>query len=86
MDNFSSLLFAGLITGLVGWLCLKSFSKFWPKSGKMGVNLEVVACPQCGEIVPKIRKPANTKQLLWGGWTCSNCGAEMDKYGTKIKS
>jgi predicted RNA-binding Zn-ribbon protein involved in translation (DUF1610 family) len=84
MDNFSSLLFAGLIFGLVGWLCLKGFSKFWPKSGKMGVNLEVVACPQCGEVVPKIRKPANTKQLLWGGWTCSNCGTEMDKYGSKI--
>jgi hypothetical protein len=21
---------------------------------------------------------------MWGGWTCSNCGCEMDKWGTEI--
>lgn len=26
------------------------------------------------------------RQTLWGGWTCDNCGIEMDKFGTDISS
>jgi hypothetical protein len=28
-----------------------------------------------------IRMPASKDEMLWGGWTCSNCGARLDKYG-----
>ncbi len=42
-------------------------------------------CPQCGAPFPKFRKPANRRQLLWGGWTCSNCGSEMDRHGRKVE-
>ena len=55
----------------------------FPKQGKMGINIEPVSCPDCGKKAPKIRKPKNRKQLLWGGWTCEECGCEMDKYGKK---
>ena len=58
--------------------------KFWPKSGKMGINLEPVNCPDCDEELPPTRKPANIRQLLWGGNTCPACGCELDKYGSKI--
>ena len=50
---------------------------------KFGVNLAEVACPECGSIQPKIRKPQNLRQTLWGGSTCV-CGCELDKYGNKI--
>jgi hypothetical protein len=41
-------------------------------------------CPDCGEALPRIRKPANRQQALWGGTTCPKCGCEMDRHGKKI--
>jgi hypothetical protein len=55
-------------------------SKYW------GVNLNPVSCPNCHQRVPYIRSPASMRQALWGGWTCSGCGVEMDKWGTDISS
>jgi DNA-directed RNA polymerase subunit RPC12/RpoP len=40
-----------------------------------------VACPRCGTQPPAFRRPTSTRQMLWGGWTCSNCGAELDRRG-----
>jgi hypothetical protein len=42
-------------------------------------------CPGCGEPLPKFRKPANSKQALWGGWTCPKCGCQIDRKGNKIE-
>ena len=43
-----------------------------------------LCCPVCDEPLPKMRPPASRRQLLWGGWTCVCCGAELDKYGRKL--
>lgn len=40
-----------------------------------------VKCPSCGREQPKMRKPANMQQAMWGGFTCVGCGAEMDARG-----
>jgi hypothetical protein len=56
----------------------------WPKGGKSGINLSKVFCPKCAEPMPRIRRPKNERQRLWGGWTCRKCGCEMDKYGVDI--
>lgn len=53
----------------------------WPREGPMGINLKRTYCPRCGHRVPRWRRPADGRQALWGGWTCSRCGCEMDKYG-----
>ena len=74
-----------LILGLLA-VTLLLLLKFWPKSGKLGINLNEVVCPECNEPAPKVRKPKNKRQLLWGGWSCEKCGTEMDKYGTKVNS
>jgi hypothetical protein len=42
-------------------------------------------CPNCGELFPRFRKPANRSQALWGGSTCAKCGCEVDRRGRKIK-
>ena len=55
------------------------------KSGEMGINREPVYCPKCGERAPEVRKPRNTKQLLWGGWTCNKCACEFDKWGKELQ-
>ncbi len=51
---------------------------------KWGVNTARVECFKCGATAPIVRKPANLKQFLWGGWTCTNCGSEMDKWGKEV--
>ena len=52
--------------------------------GKMGINLARTKCPRCGTLAPLFRKPTSLKQMLWGGWTCTNCGCEMDTWGREI--
>lgn len=49
--------------------------------GEMGINLKRVICCQCGADVPAIRKPKDKEEFMWGGWTCGNCGQQMDKWG-----
>ncbi len=55
------------------------------KKSKWGINTKKVFCPNCNEEQPKVRKPKNLRQFLWGGFTCNNCSCEMDKYGNEIK-
>ena len=38
-------------------------------------------CPRCGTRLPMIRKPQSVQEGLWGGWTCTNCGCKVDRYG-----
>jgi transposase len=44
-----------------------------------------VTCPRCGVAQIGIRKPANLRQFLWGGYTCPGCGAELDRWGKPVK-
>ena len=78
---------AGVIGGLIGGL-LGPFLvwRVWPRHDKWGINVNPVNCPRCNQLMPVIRIPANRRQLLWGGWTCPNCGCEMDKYGKSVES
>ncbi len=43
-----------------------------------------VECPECGSPRPVIRRPANLRQALWGGWTCPSCQCEFDTWGRLI--
>ncbi len=51
------------------------------ETSEAGINLQAVDCPKCGQGLPRLRVPASLHQLMWGGWTCPNCGCEMDKWG-----
>lgn len=50
----------------------------------LGVISPVKICPECGRPLPKIRLPKGKRQAVWGGWTCPNCGCEIDRDGRKI--
>lgn len=39
----------------------------------------VLSCPNCRTPLPRVRRPKNMRQFLWGGWTCAKCGAELDR-------
>ncbi|MBI1307227.1 MAG: hypothetical protein GC181_11545 [Bacteroidetes bacterium] len=54
------------------------------QNSKWGLNLKVVMCPKCGKEQPRVRRPKNLRQALWGGYTCESCGTEMDKFGKEI--
>jgi hypothetical protein len=49
--------------------------------GRWGLSFSRRPCPRCGTLPPMIRKPTSKEEVLWGGWTCSNCGCRVDKYG-----
>jgi ribosomal protein L37E len=53
--------------------------------GKWGINTKPGVCTQCGTPAPLVRVPANRKQALWGGWTCAECGFELDKWGRPVE-
>ncbi len=51
---------------------------------RWGINLRQVTCPRCSATAPTVRLPRSLAQALWGGWTCSGCGCDMDKWGRQI--
>ena len=60
--------------------------------GLVAVVLGVIAllqkpkpCAECGAPAPRVRRPANRRQRLWGGWTCPECGCEMDRRGRPVR-
>jgi hypothetical protein len=54
------------------------------RRGRWGMNFQPAKCAQCGEPCPFVRKPASLRQALWGGWTCKQCGFELDKWGRPV--
>jgi hypothetical protein len=74
---------AGLVVllGIGGYLVWRDSKRGY---GKWGVNPHPIFCPRCGEPAPVVRIPANWRQMLWGGATCSNCACEYDKWGKPI--
>lgn len=43
-----------------------------------------ISCEKCGYRLPKSRVPQSSRQAMWGGWICPNCGAELDRKGRVI--
>lgn len=54
--------------------------------GRWGLSPRRKLCPRCGTQMPLFRKPSDKEEMLWGGWTCPNCGCKMDKYGRERKA
>jgi hypothetical protein len=53
---------------------------------RWGINLGNVSCPRCNSLLPQVRKPRSLQQSMWGGWTCPNCGVEVDKWGREVNT
>jgi len=41
-------------------------------------------CANCRMPVPVLRNPTSLRQAFLGGWTCAECGTEMDRFGNEI--
>jgi hypothetical protein len=75
----SVLMFGALAVGLM--LVIRDTIR---QRGNWGVNFKPAACTECGTPAPLVRKPANWRQAMWGGWTCKECGFELDKWGRPV--
>jgi hypothetical protein len=53
---------------------------------RFGINVAAIfgaaKCAECAAPAPIVaRIPKTPYQALWGGWTCEQCGLELDKWG-----
>jgi hypothetical protein len=56
------------------------------RKGRWGINLSPMSCSKCSTPAPAVRLPASLRRALWGGWTCSQCGFELDKWGRPVEN
>jgi hypothetical protein len=76
------------ITGVIYWAIPVALGWFylgyiWSRTSVLTTN-PTILCPCCKLPLPAKRKPTSLSQTLWGGWTCSNCGCEIDKDGKML--
>jgi hypothetical protein len=76
MEGFA--LIALAITAVVIGFFLIRQSK---KKGRWGIGSLTTTCPRYRAPMPALRKPTSIAEGMWGGWTCSECGCKVDKYG-----
>jgi ribosomal protein L37AE/L43A len=70
--NTIAYIIPGIVGGVIGVIAVIMMNYFaWRK----------VQCPNCGTKPPPYGMPKNWHRLLWGGWICSECGAEMNGQG-----
>ena len=72
--------FGSLFVG--GYLVIRDTYR---QKGRWGVNTKPGKCRQCETPAPLVRIPKNLNQTLWGGWTCAECGYELDKWGEPVE-
>lgn len=66
-----------VIPEVTGWFIRRQTRSM----GKFGLGPLQVSCPNCGAAQPFIRTAASFRQMMFGGYTCSRCGTEIDKFG-----
>jgi hypothetical protein len=77
MDAFATGVILGLIAGVGVMVALVIYALIYYRR----------KCPDCGgSLLSLFRIPTNTRQALWGGWTCQECGCEVDRRGRKVTS
>lgn len=75
MNEFGNGIVIGIVAGVVGGLVVLVVALLQKRPD----------CPECGKPMPAVRKPANRRQMLWGGWTCPDCGTELDRRGRRVE-
>lgn len=79
-----ALLIVALLALAACWRQVRRMTR--ARGSRWGVNADALLpgrdlrCPHCGHALPRLRKPANLRQALWGGGTCRHCGREYDKW------
>jgi hypothetical protein len=83
-DAFYGIITLSILTPLVGLLLFGAFlivRDTIRQKGRWGIPRRMPECQGCGEPPPVVRMPKTWREALWGGWTCPECGLELDKWG-----
>jgi predicted RNA-binding Zn-ribbon protein involved in translation (DUF1610 family) len=75
MDSWVIPAFVGGITGGIA---------AYGAVSKLNAKCRANPCPRCGTSI--INRPAGRRtrvQYLWGGWTCPDCGCDVDRLGNE---
>jgi hypothetical protein len=87
-DTTAAILVIALSLAVFGLLAVGAFfvaRDTIRQRGRWGICLTKPKCLKCGEPAPLVRMPASWNQTLWGGWTCTQCGFELDKFGNPVE-
>lgn len=50
----------------------------------MAAQLRACPCPRCTQpLAEKKAGPRTWTQMMWGGWTCPDCGCDVDRFGNE---
>jgi len=66
-----TLLTSGLVGGIAGGLAVLLLAFLLPRK----------SCPRCKTLLPRFRKPSNTREAMLGGWQCPSCSARVARDG-----
>ena len=54
----------------------------YQKVSAMNAQVRANPCPKCGEPLGSKKPGRGTwTQRMWGGWTCPECGCDVDRFG-----
>jgi hypothetical protein len=77
---------AGVLFILVIGVCFCAFifSFLFGIAKYFRLHFRRVDCPVCGKSVPLVSVPTSSRQARLSGWTCAQCGAELDEMGVDM--
>lgn len=69
-----------IISGIAGGIAA------YFKAMSMKQVMQNFPCPNCRQLLGSSKLGKRTRQqVLWGGWTCPNCGCDVDRHGKERK-
>lgn len=74
-----------IFTAAGAWLALRfvAFAIKYSEQAAKGSRPKLLAwnryCPRCEQTVKRFDRVFSVKELLFGGWTCPQCGTEFDQ-------
>lgn len=69
-------LIAAIVGGVVGGIAAAK------KVLSLNSQVRANPCPRCNEtLTGKKPGPQTWTQAMWGGWTCPECGSDVDRFG-----
>ncbi len=80
MDFLTPAITGGIVGGIIG-ASVAAIYVFW-----LNKKMREKPCPRCGQKLGDKKLGARSiTQILWGGWTCPQCGCDVDRHG-KVRS
>lgn len=71
-----ALLIPGIVGGIVGGIVAARHV------ARLNAKLRTIPCPKCDQSLGEKKAGARSlSQIVWGGWTCPQCGCDVNRHG-----